>query len=585
MRILKKTLELLTKSERRSLAFLFVAMVVGMILEAIGIGLIIPVMALLMQDDLAARYPVLAPLMTRLGNPEPEALVGGAMLALAAVFLVKNMFLAALTWHQQRFAYGVQASLSERLFQSYLYQPYAFHLQRNSAQLIRNAITEVGQFVARVMVHGLHLATDGLILLGIAALLLVVEPIGALVVGILVGVATWGFHRATRRHIGRWGEERQHHEGLRIQHVQQGLGGAKEVKLLGQESEFLARYNVHNEATARVCAYQATINQLPRLYLELLAVAGLTALVLAMLYQGREMAALVPTAGLFAAAAFRIMPSVNRVLTAVQNLRYGMPIVDTLHAELELARKSAAPLPAAGRSELKDRLDLKDVSFSYEGATRPALRELSLTIRRGEVVGIIGATGSGKSTLVDVILGLLLPQSGVVSEDGRDIHDDLRCWQNQIGYVPQTIYLTDDTLRRNIAFGVPDGEIDDAAVERAVQLAQMQSVLAESADGLDTMVGEHGVRLSGGQRQRIGIARALYRDPQIIVLDEATSALDTETEANVMDAVLALRGSKTLLIVAHRLSTVQRCDRVIQLEDGVIKTSGTPAEMLPATVY
>jgi ABC-type multidrug transport system fused ATPase/permease subunit len=273
------------------------------------------------------------------------------------------------------------------------------------------------------------------------------------------------------------------------------------------------------------------------------------------------------------------MPSVNRVLGAVQSLRYGLPVIDVLYEEIMLG----APAPADGASaatRLCEQIQLVGVTYQYPTAATPALHGISLTIRCGESVGVIGASGSGKSTLVDVVLGLLTPTVGTVRVDGQSTQRNLRGWQDQVGYVPQSVFLTDDTLRRNVAFGLPDDQIDDAAVRRAIRTAQLEDFVASLPNGLETLVGERGVRLSGGQRQRIGIARALYHEPPVLVLDEATSALDVETEQSVMQAVSALHGSKTILIVAHRLSTVAQCDRLYRLEQGRIVAEGEPAEML-----
>jgi ABC-type multidrug transport system fused ATPase/permease subunit len=501
------------------------------------------------------------------------------MLVLAGIYLVKTVFLAFLVWWQTEFSFDVQANLSQRLYTTYLRQPYTFHLQRNSAVLIRNVITEVNQFTGSVLLPSLLLATEGLVVLGIAGLLLVVEPLGAAVVVATLGAASWGFHRLTRARIARWGAARQHHEGLRIQHLQQGLGGAKEVKLLGREADFLALYKVQNVNSARVGQYQIAVLQFPRLMLELLGVMGLTVLVLTMQAQGRDMALVLPALGVFAAAAFRLMPSVNRMLGAVQGLKFGVPVIDLLHAELALA----APAPDRSRAAaapMRDAIEFSGVRYTYPGAFSPALDGISLSIARGESVGVIGSSGAGKSTLVDVLLGLLGPESGQVLVDGKDIRQGLRAWQDQIGYVPQSVYLTDDTLRRNVAFGLPDAQIDDAAVERAIRAAQLEEFVDSLPEGLGGMVGERGVRLSGGQRQRIGIARAVYHDPQVLVLDEATSALDTETEEGVMRAVRALHGAKTIVIVSHRLSTVEHCDRLYRLEHGRVVEEGKTALVL-----
>ncbi len=577
---LRKVWNILAPSERKGAMALLVLMVVGMMLETLGIGMVIPAVSLLAQEDVTDRYPALRPALDALGNPDHEALIIAGVLMLVGIYFIKATFLAFLAWRQMRFAFNLQARLSQQLFTIYLHQPYTFHLQHNSAQLIRNAITEVGVFTSNAVIPGTLLLTEGMILIGIASLLFVFEPLGALTVVFVLSLAVWGFYRATHAHVLHWGRLRQYHEGLRLQQLQEGLGGVKDVKLLGREREFLMRYDVHNAQSARTMRLHATLHQIPRLWMEVLAVTGLAILVLVMLAQGRNMASVIPTLGLFAAAAFRLMPSVTRVLSSVQSLRYGLPVINTLHAELCLRPVDPVIHDPADRNILQKEIRLIDVGFTYPGAISPTLSHLLFVVRKGETVGIIGPSGSGKSTLVDIILGLLSPDNGQVLVDGRDIHLNLRSWQDQIGYVPQAIYLTDDTLRRNVAFGLPSDQIDDAAVWRAIKAAQLETFVSSLPQGLETLVGERGVRLSGGQRQRIGIARALYHDPEVLVLDEATSALDTVTERDVMRAVMALRGRKTILIVAHRLSTVEHCDRLCRIDKGTLAEEGTPHSLL-----
>jgi ABC-type multidrug transport system fused ATPase/permease subunit len=567
--IANKVWEMLKPGEQRSALVLLSLMFIGMALETLGIGLIIPALTLLTQDDIARRYPAFQPILYALGNPSQQTLVIGGMLLLVAVSLIKALFLAFLSWWQMRFAFGVQAQLSQRLFVVYLRQPYTFHLQRNSAHLIRNVINEVSMITGYAILPVMMLLTEGLVLIGLCGLLIAVEPRGALIVVSVLGAAAWGFHRLTYSSIERWGKARQYHEGLRMQHLQQGLGGVKDIKMSGREADFLQQYRIHNDQSAHVAQMQSTLQQLPRLWLELLAVSGLAILVISMLAQNRSLESVLPTLGLFAAAAFRLMPSVSRILGAVQALRYGMSMIDVLYAELNLKLPEAAGNQKPS-TPFHSTMELSHVSYTYPDASSAALKDVSLLIKHGESVGFIGASGAGKSTLVDVILGLLTPDEGGVRVDGKDIQQNLRNWQDQIGYVPQSIYLMDDTLRRNVAFGLPNEQIDDAAVKRAIQLSQLDDLVSSLPDGLMTMVGERGIRLSGGQRQRIGIARALYHDPAVLLLDEATSSLDTATELGVMQAVKALQGSKTILIVAHRLSTVAHCDRLYRMEKGAL---------------
>lgn len=565
----KKLWYLLTDEQRRTAIRLFGLMLIGVVLETLSIGLVIPALVLMTASDLAVRYPALAPVIQSLGSLSHEQLVAAGMLMLVAVYTVKTLFLAFLAWQQSRFVYGVREELSLRLFVGYLRQPYVFHQRYNSAQLIRNATTEVEIFIGYGLLSGLTLLTELLVLIGISVLLLAIEPMGALLVVATLGIAGWGFHRFTRMRLLRWGESRQMHEGFRIQHIQQGLGSVKDVKLLGREEDFINQFRRHNTGSAGAESYRYTLQQLPRLWLELLAVIGLAALVLIMIGQGKPLEVLLPTMGVFAAAAFRLLPSVNRILGSFQSIRYSLPVIETLSREISLLAETIAPqrgIPFVFSSALV----MDAVSFCYPSAQAPALCEISLSITRGASVGFVGQSGAGKSTLVDVLIGLLRPGSGTVRVDGQDIQGNLRGWQDQIGYVPQSIFLTDDTLRRNIAFGLSNEQINDAAVGRALRAAQLEEFVNSLPDGVNTCVGERGVRLSGGQRQRIGIARALYHDPAVLVLDEATSSLDIATEAGVMEAVRALQGEKTIIIIAHRLTTVEQCDHIYRLEQGRI---------------
>ncbi len=578
MKIYQKLWYLLPLIQRPVAIVMLGLMFVGMVMEMLGIGLIIPVLVLMTENDLASKYPILVPWLNMLGDPSRERLVIGGMLALTGVFALKALFLAFFAWRQADFVSKIQSGLSQRLFEGYMRQPYAFHLQRNSAQLIRNTLGHAGG-IAGVIQQGLLLIMEVLVVLGISVILLVVEPFGAVFVVSVLGLAGWGFNRLTRGYMLRWGEAFQLHEGLRIQHVQEGLGGVKDVKLLGRESDFFAQYGFHNIGSARINKRRTTVQALPRLFLELLAIMGLAALVVIMIGQNKPVEMLLPVVGLFAAAAFRIMPSVNRLLGVFQAMTFSLPVIDTLYDEFQLL--NATKIPQSGQLlPFKNTLNLEQVSFQYPSAEASALSEINISIPLGASIGFIGSSGAGKSTLIDVILGLLTPTSGIVRVDGIDIQTSLRGWQDQIGYVPQFIYLTDDTLRRNIALGLHVDQISEEAVGQAIHAAKLEQFVKELPQGLDTIVGERGIRLSGGQRQRIGIARALYHDPAVLVLDEATSSLDMETERGVMEAVRTLHGDKTILIVAHRFSTVEHCDYLYRLDKGKVAGEGKTSVVL-----
>jgi ATP-binding cassette, subfamily B, bacterial PglK len=572
---------LLNRTQRRDAVILLFMMTVGTVLETLSIGLVIPVLAAMTQHGSPSRLSMLGSLLKGFKGAGQAEVLAIAMVALVVTYVVKTAYLAYLNWKQAQYVFNLQLHLSHSLYRRYLDQPYTFHLQRNSAQMVRNVVGETNLLSHVVTIPALTLISEGLVLLGIGCLLLYMAPLGAAIVMLTVGICSFAFYRFTRRRSLLWGEARQRHEAMRIQHLQQGLGGVKDVKVLGREAQFLMEFSRHDVAVARTHQKQLTMQNIPRLWLELLGALALAVLVLTMLAENRPIETFVPTLGLFAAAAFRLMPSINKVLMCIQSLRFAQPVTETIRAELLLPEKvQEQPSEPSAPASFGDSLSIVSLSYRYPGATRNALSSVTLSIPRGASVGFIGGSGAGKTTLVDVVLGLLMPTEGSVCVDGVDIHRNLRAWQNQIGYVAQHIYLIDDTLRRNVAFGVAPEDIDEAAVLRAIKAAQLDEFVSQLPEGLDAKVGERGVRLSGGQRQRIGIARALYHDPAVLVLDEATSALDTGSEQRVMEAVRALHGEKTVLIIAHRTSTVQHCDTIIQLSHGSVARCGNPESML-----
>ena len=572
-----KIWQLLTASEKRTTLILLLLLLIGMLLETLGISLVIPAIALFTQDDIATKFPILKPILNTLGNPTHETQVRWGLLLLLVVYLIKNLFLSFLIFIQTRFTQNLGARFSLHLYSTYLQQPYKFHLQHNSALLIRNIYTEVDLFTG-AMTSFLMLLSESFVLIALCTMLFIVEPLSALAVLLILGFAVGGFHRFTRNQIERWGVDRQYHEGFRFLHVQQGLGGVKDSILLGREKDFINQFSIHNAKGYRIIQMITTLKAIPRLLLEFLAVASIVIVFLVMLAQGSKIASILPVLAFFAVTAFRLMPSANRILGAVQNVHYNLPVINVLFQDLQLPiiNKKSKELPIL----FNQTIEISKIGFNYDNTSEPIIKDMSFKINYGELIGIIGPSGSGKSTLVDIILGLLKPSSGEIRIDGLDINKNLRGWQNNIGYVPQSIYLTDDTLRRNVAFGLANKDINEIAINNAIKAAQLEGFINDLPDGLDTLVGEHGVRLSGGQRQRIGVARALYHDPSVLVLDEATSSLDVETEAGVMEAIESLQGKKTIIIVAHRLSTVENCDRIYKLKKGLVVGEGTPAEIL-----
>ncbi len=573
-----KLKKILLPSEVLRMLMLTFFMLIAMLLEVIGIGMVIPAIAIITTSDISSRYPILNPLLAYLGNPPQEQLVIWGMMMLGSVYLIKTIFLITMIGYQNKFIFSVQASLSKRLFSVYIHQPWCFYLMRNSAQLIASATTEVSMFISNALQPFTALLSEGLALIGIVALLMFFNPLGTSVTIMVLACFLFIFQSLVRHRVLSWGSARQRYEKGRILNLQQGISSIKDVKVLGREGAFLKRYNIDNEGYAFVARKQKTLLELPRLLIELLAVVGLVILTLMMIFQGKTMAVLLPTLGLFAAAAFRSMPALNRIIGAIQSLRYGIPVIEHLLHELNLS--SQKNNSKASPFFFNKKLVLSNINYSYPNSEESVLKNINLTITRGTSVGFIGRSGSGKSTLIDIILGLLVPTDGTVKCDDVDVQSNLRGWQNQIGYVGQSIYLTDDTLRQNIAFGIPESEINEVKIDKALKAAQLDDFVMSLAKGLDTVVGERGICLSGGQKQRIGIARALYHDPAVLILDEATSALDSETESKVMLCLNNLCKTKTILIIAHRLSTLSNCDWVYKMEKGCIIRQGVLNDLI-----
>ena len=567
MNAIGETWLLLNGDERCRVSGLLALMTLGIALETLSISLVIPLLALMTDAQVAVRYPLAAYLNEAMGNPTRGEMTILVAIAILGTYLAKNVFLAFVAWRQNRFIFDVAVELSMRLLACYVRRPYTFHLQRNSATLIQNVTVEADILAVNVIMPAMLLFTELLVFASLFAMMLFIQPVGAALVFLVTGIGAAFFFRLVSRRSIDWGARRQMHAGLMLQHLQQCLGAVKDVKVLGRETDFLEQYRFHREVNARIGAMQGVVGRLPQLWLELLAITSLVALIVSMIHQGQTLEAIIPAAGLFAVAAFRIVPSAGRILGANQLLKFGSPTVGRLHREFNPV-DGAATGPSDEVLPFRDALVLDSVCFQYSSEENSSISNVSLTIPRGSCVGFVGASGSGKSTLVDIVLGLLVPTSGTVKVDGVDIHSRLRQWQNNLGYVPQSIFLTDDSLRRNVAFGLPNASIDEDAVRRAIKAAQLEPFVSSLLQGLDTVVGERGLRLSGGQRQRIGIARALYHDPPILVLDEATSALDAETESGLMETVGALQGNRTIIIVAHRVSTVARCDILFQLDQG-----------------
>jgi len=540
-----------------------------MLLETLGIGAILPVLSSLTQSPEVSDNFILDAIRDTFNVQSDKSLILLMLFGLFCVYLLKSLFLLFLTFYQAKYIFGIQEKLSYQFFKGYLSEDYEFHLSRNSSDLIRNTLSEVTQFTGAIS-NTLSIFSESLVLLGITVLLLIVEPLATLIIitaMVLLGSIYLFF---TKGKSERWGNERMYHDGKRIQHLQQGISGIKEVKISGREQNFLEIYSTHNSGSANNNRKQSIIVGLPRIFIEFAAISGIVLFIFIYTLGQKEIQQIVPLLGLFGLAAFRIMPSINRIVSSMQSVRFTLPILHSLHEELINIRDN--PLPSHDESvlfNLSSEIELKNISFSYRDS-KTILEGIDMIIPAGSCVGLIGESGAGKSTLLDLLLGLNQPSSGEILIDGKRLDKNLRSWQKGIGYVPQDVFLTDDTLKRNIAFGLEEEDIDNEKITSAIKLAKLDTFVEGLPEKENTTVGERGVRISGGQKQRIGIARALYENPSVLVLDEATSSLDSSTEIEVMSSIRELIGTKTIIIVAHRISTMVDSDFLYKIEKGKI---------------
>ncbi len=567
---------LLPRESRLAMPVLMILVLIGTFIEALGIGLVIPVMTTISKGGTGSSGSILQPIFDQFGIRSVGTMVGASVLLLGAAFLLKNVYMLFLNWRQAKFSNHASQYLASSLFRSFLRRPYTFHLQRNSSELLNVVQQEVGMTVG-LITGFMGLTTEFLVAGSVAGLMFFTEPVAATATLAILIFGTMIYTRVTKPRLKYFGQLRQKIEPPRTRYLLQGFGGVKDVQVLGRSENFSVQFEKQNLLVQDASLRVGILRQFAPMWTEMLAMSGLIVVIWVMIWQGRTPDRIIPLLGLFVVATWRFVPSINKVISQVNNIRYSLPAVESLYNEFEYIKSQSAIVKT--QAKFADKIEMRNLTFSYANTPAPSLRDVNIVVRKGETVGFIGPSGAGKSTLVDVVLGLLPPSSGELLVDGVNLHEQNMEWQSTIGYVAQSIYLTDDTIRRNVAFGIAEHEIDESALERALKSAQLWDFVDGLPEKTQTIVGERGIRVSGGQRQRIGIARALYHEPQVLVLDEATSSLDIETETEVMSAIRALHGFKTILIVAHRLSTVQHCDRVYKIEDATIVGEGTLEEL------
>jgi ABC-type multidrug transport system fused ATPase/permease subunit len=587
MQILNNLLSLLTSPERKRAGVLMGMTMVMAFLDMLGVASILPFIAVLATPELVQTNIALSTAFTtshEIGIRTTEQFLF-ALGVLVFLLLVASMAFKALTTYAQiRFALMREYSIGKRLVEGYLHQPYSWFLNRHSAELGKTILSEVSTVISNGMLPLITLMAQSMVAVALLILLIIVDPLLALSVGLVLGLAYTGIFAVVSGWLKRLGQAGIKANQERFTAVSEAFGAAKEMKVGGLEQAYIERFAKPAEIFAKGQANASVIAQLPRFALEATAFGGMLLVILYLMVKSGSFAAALPIIALYAFAGYRLMPALQQIYGAFTQLRFAGPALDALYKDLISLQASNAQHGHSSPLVLTEAIQLNQVSYRYPNTPQYALKSVDLSISAHSKVGFVGATGSGKTTTVDVILGLLEPQKGALKIDGQPITAvNRRQWQRAIGYVPQHIYLADDSVAANIAFGVNPEDIDQQAVERAAKIANLHEFVSnDMSQGYATTVGERGVRLSGGQRQRIGIARALYHDPQILILDEATSALDNLTEQAVMEAVNNLGHNITIILIAHRLSTVRQCDQIYLLEQGEVKAQGTFEELTQA---
>ena len=542
---------------------------IGIFFELLGIGLVLPVITVATTGNFDINLgpgidKILNSFFLRLDSSE---LIIVPLLILLLVYTIKGIFILFLRFYTGKFSYQFVTKLSNNIYKNYLYQDQLFHLKRNSSDLIRIITGEILVFLKNVVVPSLTIFIEVLVLIGILFLLLYIEPKSTLYVFGIILFLSVTYYLIVSRKLKKWGQDRIFHDGKKIQNLIQGLHGIKTIKIFNQENAFLDRFNNNLSVSAKANQYATFVSQIPPILIEFIAIFLIVSFMIFNVQSSTDISEYFPKLALFAAAAFRIMPSINRLIVNFQALKFAMPTVNKLHKEFPLKKNFSDLTSSLKVTTFKSEINISNLSFKYPNNNENTLQDVNLKIKIGESIGIVGKTGEGKSTIVDLICGLLEPQQGSILVDNNDIKKNLRSWQQQIGYVPQNIYLLDDTIKDNIIFGRKEDKDTEKNLINSIKSAQLDKLIARLPNGLDTIVGDRGTRLSGGQIQRIGIARAIFNNSQVLIFDEATSALDVETEKNFISDIYKLKTNKTLIIISHRISVLEHCDRVYNIKN------------------
>lgn len=565
--MLKQLMYIFNRKEKVQIVMIFIAATIGSILECVGVGIFLPFVDLLMEEDVLITNEYLGKIYNVLGFQSKQSFLVALTGAIIFIFVFKNIYMIIQKYVIYSFSYNTQKKISTRLLKAYMSEPYTFFLKKNIAVLQRSMQEDANLFTTG-LIHFLELVVEIVVCIALGIYLFdISKSITVIIVGLLV-VCVGTFTVISKKYAKNIGKACQEYKAKLYQWMNQALGGIKEVKVLNRENFFIESYEVYYQKYTNGLRNNRFIAAIPKYIVEMMCMSGLLiAIIIKMRYGQKEIADFIPQLAAFAVASFRLLPCVGRINEHVTNIMHCAPSLELVYHDL----KEVEDLPMIKADEvstewqLKDKIEINNVCYRYPDAEKDVIHNAKFNIKKGQTVAFIGESGAGKTTMADIILGLLVPQIGKIKADDMNVFENINAWHQKIGYIPQSIYLSDDTIRNNVAFGIKEKDIDNERVNEALKKAQLLDFVDTLPKGLETYVGDRGIRLSGGQRQRIGIARALYHDPEILVLDEATSALDNDTESAVMEAIENLRGEKTMIIIAHRLTTIQNADVVYEV--------------------
>lgn len=580
--IIIKFSKILNKQQKVRVIVIGIMMIIGAFLETFGVGLILPLVSAIMTPNIIATNRYAKWICDLLSIHKTSSFILVIIVALIFIYIFKNLYLFLEYYVQYRFICNNRFSTQSRLLEVYLYRPYDFFLNAESGEIIRVVIDDTRN-AFNLLSTVLAFFTEAVVSVALIVAIIATDPVMAVLLAVVLGGLMLLINQLIKPVLQKAGIRYQQNSAKMNKWLLQSINGIKEVKIAKREEYFLAQFSKYGKCAIDSEKKNNVLGTVPRLSIEALGISSMLTVIALLMWSGRDINTMLPQLSAFAMAAVRLMPSVNRMSASLNSMAYMKPALDKLLEHLNSTEQwkqgkatvdgthSYTEGPENGLQNLRREIALSDITFCYPNVEHAVLEHANMSIPIGTSVGIVGSSGAGKTTVVDVMLGLLKPQSGQVLADGVDIETAYHAWLSHIGYIPQMIFMLDDSIRGNVAFGIETEEIDDQAVWKALEEAQLAEFVHSLPEGLDTQIGERGIRLSGGQRQRIGIARALYSDPELLIFDEATSALDNETESAIMESINALHGKKTMVIIAHRLTTIEGCDMVYRVENGKIE--------------